>query len=71
MKILLILILVFLTGCASTPYPKKDGKVVFDSAGTCYRLRSYDIFNAKEVYYLDKLEIQMQVGAQLKQESFK
>ena len=66
MKYLFILLLFLTIGCA-TPYAKKDGKVVFDSSGNCYRLRSYNGFNAKEIYYLEKLEIQMSVGSQIKQ----
>jgi len=58
-KSVLLLIVLILTGCSSVPYTKKDGTIVFDSTGTSYRLRSKNIYNAKELYYLDKLDIRM------------
>lgn len=69
MKKFTFILLFLLTGC--TTYPRKDGKIVFDSNGDVYRLRVYKPYSAKEVYYLNKLEIKMTVQPRTPNELFK
>ncbi len=68
---ILLLLALLLTPNGCTPFPKKDGAIVFDSYGNTYRLRSKNIYSAHELYYLDKLEVRMQSAAPVSKDPFK